>query len=63
MPTGGCWAEAVTKMADPNIWAGAVMQKLPVNAKKTNRNGPVDQLTDGPTYIAGYRVEIYQNVS
>ena len=37
------------KKANFNVWAGAVMQKTPENAKKANADRPTDGWTDGPT--------------
>ena len=38
-------AGAVMKKANLSIWAGAVMQKLPINAKKANGHWPTNQQT------------------
>ena len=46
------------KKADPSNWAGAVVQKLPIMPKKSNR----DRQTNRPTEIAGYRVACIQNL-
>ena len=37
------------RKADPNIWAGAVTRKSPVNAKSENDRGPTNRPTDQPT--------------
>ena len=36
------WAEAVMKHAYSSIWAGAVMQNTPINAKNANGDQPTD---------------------
>ena len=47
------WAVAVMKKDKPSIWAGAVMQKPTINAKKLI---VIDRLTHQLTNIEGYRV-------
>ena len=44
------------KKVNPSIWAGAILQKLSLNAKKADGDGSTDTLTEQPTDIAGYRV-------
>ena len=44
------------KKANPSVWAGAILPKLSLNAKKADGDGSTDTLTEQPTDIAGYRV-------
>ena len=44
------WTGAMVKHANSCIWAGAVMQKTPKNAKNTKK-ADGDQPTDRPTNI------------
>ena len=41
------WARAVIKNTEQSIWAGATVQKPPINAKKlTMTDGPMDRPTN-----------------
>ena len=56
------WAWAVMKKAYPNIWAGAVMRKPPVNAENAKRYHPTDRPTDRAVHeVACTRLKIYQS--